>query len=158
MKRYYLVFLIFLPLYTQYHIANSNMSLDDFFTSINVKDNVIKQDFLEYYQHFLHNHKHHKKHRFHQLQEQALCDIQVYHPEWNLADTHTVKDTTICCSLFLTYYGLFIAYKKERLVSHNGTLFRLGSYIKDTVKTYSGWFKSASKKERYLRRTEGCIS
>ena len=134
----------------------------DFFIDMGISDDSLQQSFSEYHQKFLHKHRkmnRHKKHVCDQLQQQALCDLELYHPELLLQlEKDDAKNDCACQSSFLTLYGLFNSYKKESVMSHNGTIFRLGSYMKDTAKVFSGWFKSSSKKERYLGRTEGLIS
>ncbi len=128
---------------------------------MDITDRGIQKEFSDYYHRFARQHntpKKRKKYSYQDLHKQALCDIEIYHPQWYKEVKNTSNNECDQNSSFLTFYALFMKYKREHCLSHNGTLFRLSSYIKDTTKVCTGWFKSASKKERFLRSTEGLIS
>ncbi len=136
--RYFFIFSLFTIAFAKKNIVHENLqcSVNDFFKKITDVDSATQNNFAAYYEHYFSEKRlsRHKKHDCTYLFQQALSDIEIYKPE--LFDE--VKDN----KPFLICYGLFNRYNQMRISTHNGSLFRLSSYIKDTYKIFSGWFKS----------------
>lgn len=67
------------------------------------------------------------------IQEQALCDIMVQHPELH----YCVEEQN---EAFLWYYGLYLNYMRNMKMKHNTSTMRLGCYMQDMFKSLRSFF------------------